>query len=169
LRDECLLKILKIGVSSNGKINMWKILHSKEFVQNASEFVEEFVRRVQKKHVEFDIVAGAGRKGGYLGANFAMKTMKRFISVSPSGHPALNERKYVEHELTYLEKGCSVLVIDDIFTNGIEYNKCKSLLRSFGLKVIGCAVIVWHDLSKKSKKPGEDIHYLFTTSQILNA
>lgn len=157
-----LLEILKVAWDDKGNFQMWRVLHSPEFLKG--NFLYEIAKQIEDKFPNHDSIVGVGRKGGILGAHVSLILKKPCLSCSPYSVLPIFEIKHFKKQMTEFT-GQEVLIVDDTTHTGESYQKAKRILTDCGLRVLGGFVLVWMDLNGH-KAPIPEIQYLFAQSEI---
>ncbi len=166
MKNVGLLRILRLGLVEPRKLNVWQMFQSEDFVE--SLFISEFANRIDEKFPNFNIIAGVGRKGGFLGSLVSRELEKPFISCNPDWVWKFWEKRRFDRCISKWING-NVLIVDDTVKTGHDYTRSKRIIEDCdaNLRVIGEATLVWDD-TDKDKPPYTRLFYLFPLSVICN-
>ena len=134
-------------IDEKGIINLSKLLTDIRFLK--SSCLMEFAEFSLKAFPTFGMIAGIGRKGGFLGSCVSAIAKKPFLSVNTRWVIDVREVRYLR-AMNKCFSDTNVMMIDDSLTTGETFDRARSLLSKSGYTVLGEAILVWNDV-KKSK------------------
>jgi adenine phosphoribosyltransferase len=128
--------------------------------------IEELAERVRGKHIDY--IVGAEARGFIIGAALALRLKLGFIPVRKKGKLPYKkiskkyELEYGEEEIEIhedaIEKGDSVLIVDDLLATGGTAEAVGDLVESLGGRIVGFAfVIELADLNGRERLGGHEI------------